>query len=275
MLVTASLPDRADRGVELAADLLAVTLPYDDRPSTITWMTSSAVAAKTAVFSSAPVPAVRGVVGVEGDQVGALPDRDRAGVVEAEAGVPVVRGRGQQLGRGPVAALAGWPAARRARPRASPRTGRSPRGCRCRASARLPASCSRAAGADAVAEVALGGGAEAGVGAGCSPSSRMSSSVRWVAWTAVVPRPSSAGVGEHLGRGAAVRRDARLVLGDLLGEVDVQRARRAPAPATTRHLVARHGADGVDRRADDDAGSVDRRAIAPVLTAQASAVPSE
>ena len=47
-----------------------------DAPSTTTRVTSAAVAAKTAVCSSAPVPAVRGRGGVEGDQVGALPDGD-------------------------------------------------------------------------------------------------------------------------------------------------------------------------------------------------------
>ena len=73
----------------------------------MTWVTSAAVAAKTAVCSSAPVPAVRGLVGVDGDQVGAAADRDLAGVVEAEAGVAGRRGGGEQLGGGPVAALLG------------------------------------------------------------------------------------------------------------------------------------------------------------------------
>ena len=48
-----------------------------------------------------------GCGGVEGDQVGALADRDGARVVVPEAGVAVGGGRPQQLGRGPVAALPG------------------------------------------------------------------------------------------------------------------------------------------------------------------------
>ena len=79
-----------------------------------------------------------------------------------------------------------------------------------------------------------------------APSSAMSSSVRWVACTTVVPGPSSAGVGEQLGRGDAVRREAGVVLGDLLGEVDVQ---RLPGRLDDdRQLLARHRADRVDRR---------------------------
>ena len=172
------------------------------RPSTTTWVTSSAAAAKTAVCSSAPVPAVRGRASVSSVTRSARrPTAIRAGVVEAEA---VVAGRAWR----PRAArprssgrAAGWPAARRARRPASPRTGRSPRGCRSPASAGCPASCSARLGPDAVAEVALGGRAEAGVGRAARRGSRTSSSVRWVAWTARGQRAERAGVGEQPGSG--------------------------------------------------------------------------
>ena len=83
----------------------------------------------------------------------------------------------------------------------------------------------RAARADPVAEVALGRGAEAR--RRCRPrrSAAMSSSVRWVAWTSVLSGVRCPASAKHLRRGHAVRRQALLVLRDLLGEVDVQRRR--------------------------------------------------
>ncbi len=69
--------------------------------------------------------------GVEGDQVGPLADRDRRRRPRTRASrarSPRRAARRRSSGRAP-----GWPAARPSPARASPRTGRSPRGCRCRA----------------------------------------------------------------------------------------------------------------------------------------------
>ena len=85
----------------------------------------------------------------------------------------------------------------------------------------------------------------------------MSASVRWVACTTVVPGPSSAVVVEQPGRGDAVRRQAGVVLGDLLGEVDVQRRPRPPrrrgswsrGTARTEWIAARRAVVGRQRDA--------------------------
>ena len=64
----------------------------------------------------------------------------------------------------------------------------------------------------------------------------MSAASRWVACTAVRGRPEHAGVGQHLGRRAAVGGPAVVVLGRLLGQVHVQRpgTRRPRAPGAAR-----------------------------------------
>ena len=63
-------------------------------------------------------------------------------------------------------------------------------------------------------------------------------SVRWVACTAVVRGPSTPCVAQQRGRRAAVHRQALLVLGGLLGEVDVQRSAVCGSPVHDgRHAV--------------------------------------
>ena len=64
-----------------------------------------------------------------------------------------------------------------------------------------------------------------------------SSSVRWVACTAVVAGPSAPAVVQERGRGAAVGGEAGGVLVGLLGEVDVQRP--VPAHSATTGRAAR------------------------------------
>ena len=77
----------------------------------------------------------------------------------------------------------------------------------------------------------------------------MSSSVRWVAWTSdVVGRSRPWSASSRVGRDA-VRLEAGVVLGDLLGEVDVEGA--VADPRGDRVEVGRgDGAHGVDGGAD-------------------------
>ena len=190
--------------VELAADLArGRRCVWTTRPSTITWTTSAAVAANTAVCSSAPVPAVRGRGGVEGDQVGAgARPRSR-------------RRRGSR----------GWRGRGRCRRRAARRRVQWPR-CWVRQPlvhldrahlleqvdhrVAVAAQGQRAAGvvqlaarADPVAEVALGGRAEAGVGARSSPRWRMSSVGEVGGVHGGGQRAEDAVVGEQLRSGCA------------------------------------------------------------------------
>ena len=118
-------------------------------------------AAKTTAPSSRPAPAVRGLAGSTTTRSARWPTAIAPASSQPSEAWPVGGGGGEQLGGRSSARAAGWPAARRARRRASPRRGRSRRGCRSRGSAGRPASCEPAARADAVAEVALGGRAEA------------------------------------------------------------------------------------------------------------------
>ncbi len=129
-------------------------------------------------------------VEVDGDQIGALADGDPPAVGEARA----TRGRPgspRRAARRPTSVHApGSPAARASRRRASPRTGRSRHGCPTRASAASP----RRGGSATVrcrrrGRVRWWGRSTRYVPD--SPSSRTSSSVRWVAWTAVVIGPST------------------------------------------------------------------------------------
>ena len=77
--------------------------------------------------------------------------------------------------------------------------------------------------------------------------------MRWVACTAVVRSVEHAGLREQLGRGQAVAAEARVVLGHLLGEVDVQRRLEPVGPVGDQpQVVERDGPDRVDRRSDDD-----------------------
>ena len=75
----------------------------------------------------------------------------------------------------------------------------------------------------------------------------MSSSVRWVACTALVSGPSTPRVGEHLGGRDAVRRQAGVVLRDLLGEVDVE-GRPAVVDDAASWSRGRRGPSGSRRR---------------------------
>ena len=77
----------------------------------------------------------------------------------------------------------------------------------------------------------------------------MSSSVRWVACTAVVARAEGSRLGEQLGRREPGRGQAGVVLGDLLGEVHVQRLPGGRLDHDLQ-LLARDRAHRVDRRAD-------------------------
>lgn len=120
-------------------------------------------------------------------------------------------------------------------------------------------------GADAVGEVAFGGGAHAGAGGGAAEEGDVP-----VGEVGVVdaggPRPQHPVVGEELGGGAAVRRLAGVVLGGLLREVDVQRRPALLGPlGDGGQLVGGHGAHRVDRGADQGvlAGLEGSRPAAP------------
>ncbi len=225
--------------------------PRPRRATTCT--TSAAVAANTAVSAPAPVPAVRGLDGVEGDQVGARPDRDPAGVGERRA--TGARRRWPRPAAPPrtSARAPGWRAARRARRPASPRTGRRPRGCRSPASA---ASRRRAAAA--------------------TGRSRRRGRARW--WgrstPACVEPPSSVDVARRSGGWRARRWSAPPARRPRRAARSASRrsaARHSSFSATCsdrctcsgaswrrgplgddRHLVARHGAHRVDAAAAHD-----------------------
>ena len=77
-------------------------------------------------------------------------------------------------------------------------------------------------------------------------------------------------VGEQLGRGGAVRRDAGVVLGRLLGQVHVQRPTRGGLDHRPQGVVG-DGAHRVDGGPDHDVVVAFRPAT---RSAQASAVPS-
>ena len=109
------------------------TVPHDHaRPSTTTSVTSAAVAAKTTAAAGRSVPAVRTLSSAHGDQVGAGARRRCAPAsVQPSARVPGRGGRGRAVRRRRSGRGARCAAARPAPPRGPPRTGRSPRGCRC------------------------------------------------------------------------------------------------------------------------------------------------
>ena len=82
-------------------------------------------------------------------------------------------------------------------------------------------------------------------------------------------------VGEQLGRRAAVLRDTRLVLGHLLGEVDVQRGVVLRAQAPTMGIWSAGTARTEWIAAPMTTPGLSSRRNCAVLTAQASADPSE
>lgn len=109
-----------------------------------------------------------------------------------------------------------------------------------------------AGGADAVGEVALGGGAHAHVGGGAAEQrhvhvGQVGGVHRRRAWS------ERAVLVQHLHGRGRVELDARLVLRRLLGDVRVQR-RGVPVGEVDDHghLLGRHRAHGVDGRADLD-----------------------
>ena len=135
--------------------------PNTTRPSATTWVTSAADAANTAVRSSAPVPAVRTRSVAIVTRSARCPTAIRPASPSPGAGGRSWRRR-EQLGGGPVAALLGRQAlVELHRPHLLEQVDH---GVAVAAEGeRAPASCRATARADAVAEVALGGRAEAGV----------------------------------------------------------------------------------------------------------------
>ena len=184
----------------------------------------------------------------DGDQVGPGPGRDLPGVRPAQAGVPGAGRGGEQGLRGEVAAgAAGQPfgildpagflqhvdhrvavAAQRQRA--------AGRGQRLR-------------GREAVAQIALGRGAQAGEHAAAAEQVQ----VNGVDMGGVHdggPRPERVLLVQQLGGRDAVERLARVVLGLLLRHVRVQRGTARAGPGHHRvHLIPGDRANGMDRRA--------------------------
>ena len=156
-----------DRRVELAPDL-APGRPCrtTTRPSTITWVTSSAAGGEDggALVGAGAGGARAG--GVEGDQVGALARR-RSGRRRRTRARRARRAWRRRAARPRSSARAAWVASRSSSSTARISSNEVDDGVAvaCRGSAGRPASCERRGRADAVAEVALGGRAEAGAGA--------------------------------------------------------------------------------------------------------------
>ena len=142
-----------------------------------------------------------------------------------------------------MAALAGRPAARPSPGRAAPRTGRSPRGCRCRCVIRQPASCSRRAGPMPSARSRSVVGVMQTL-VPVVPSSSMSSSVRWVACTTVVSGPSrSASCSSRVGVTPYAARQA-----SFSATCSERWTCSGARPWKTAQLVARHRPHRVDGR---------------------------
>ncbi len=190
-----------------------------------TCSTSAAVAAKTTRAHRCRTPGgTRPLSSRDRDQVGARADGDPAGVGPAQRGVA---GDGRR-----VSSSAGGRSGPgvRVRSRSSSSTARASSNRSITAWLSLPrlqrgrpASASPPGRPDAVGQVAFGGRAEADTVCRLSPSRSRSSSVRWVACTAVVAGPSTPCSVQQRGRRAAVRGAAGVVLGRLLGQVHVQR----------------------------------------------------
>ncbi len=197
--------------------------------SATTWTTSAAVAANTAVCSSAPVPAVRGLAVSRVTRSARWPT---AMARRREASVRAGR-RVEQLGGGPVAALLGGQPLvhleaahllERVDHRVAVAAERDP------AAGVVPAA---AAGTDAVGEVALGGRRDADVGAGGAEQlDVVVGQVRRVHDRGV--RAEQVGLVQQPGRGDAVRREAGLVLAR-----PARTGGRAAAPGPGRRAAAR------------------------------------
>ncbi len=190
--------------------------------------------------------------GVDGDQVGPVADLDLARVRETEAGVAGGGRRRRSALRRTSGRAGGWRVARPSRPRASPRRGRSPRGCRSPSVSGLPASCScRLGPTPSPRSRSVVGQKQLWVPV--APRWAMSSEVRWVACTALVSGPSTpwsasswAGVAPYAAMQPSFSCTCSLrctCSGRPVG-------RRRPTAAS---CSAGHGADGVDRRTDDRA----------------------
>ena len=176
----------------------------------MTWTTSAAVAAKTAVCSSRPVPAVRGVVVSRVTRSARWPTAMLPASSYPRLAWPFF------VAASSSSAADQWPRSRVAR-RSSSSTARisSNRSMTAWLSeprvSGLPCVVELPARADAVAEVALGGGAEAGVGPRVAEVlDVVVGQVRGVHGAG--QRAEDAVVGEQLGGRGAVRRDAGVVL---------------------------------------------------------------
>ena len=227
VVVTSSAPIAASSSRPISASSPRVKTT---RPSATTCTTSAAVAANTAVCSSAPVPAVRGLAVSRVTRSARCPTAIDPASANPRLAWPVAAASSSAAVQCPRS----WLASRSSisRPRISS-NGSITAWLSLPSVIRQPACCSRAGGTDAVGEVALGGGRDADVGAGGAEQLDVV--------VGEVGRVHDRGVGaeevrlvQQPGRGDAVRREAGLVLGDLLGEVHVQRRAARGRPAAGR-----------------------------------------
>ena len=210
-------------------------------------LASAAVAAKTTVSGVAPAPRVRIGLEVDRDEVGALALGDPTRVVEAQRPVAVVRRGSEQLrGRPVTAALGGQPLVHLHRAHLLEQVDhRMAVGAQRQRCAGVVQPTRRT---DPVGQVALGGRAEADVGARLpqQPDVVLAQVGRVHGGG---QRTERSGLGEQLRGGDVVRRQAGFVLGDLLGDVDVQRHARGGLDDHLQ-LVPRHRTHRVDRGTD-------------------------
>ena len=221
------------------------------RPSITTSVTSAAAAAKTTFSTVAPPPAVRIESSLHRNEVRARADHELTGVRPAECAVAIV-------GRGPQQAVGGDGAARAGGEAFVEFDGAGlfeqiDHGVAVGAEAEQSASGEqRGRGSDAVAEVTLGGGAEA------HPRRRpvhvgdvLGRQVGGVHRRR--PRPQRPDIAQHRGRRAAVHREALFDLAGLLRGVDVQRSTVCGSPFHDGgHVFDGDAPDGMQRRADED-----------------------
>ena len=230
------------------------------RPSATTWVTSSATAAKTAVCSSAPVPAVR---------------TRSVAIVTRSARRPTAIAPASSQPRESWRVAASSSSA--ARPVAAPlrrETLVELDGAhlleRVDHGMAVTAEGQRAAGVvqgparpDAVPEVALGGRAEAGVRRGLAQEAHViDGQMRGVHGAG--ERTEHAGVREHPGGRCAVRPEAGVVLPHLLREMHVEAA--GPRPPRRRRRArrgGRRGSSGSRHRSGPSRPAGDRRRAPP------------
>ena len=248
------MPDPPDDVVELATDRRAVAVVDD--PAAVRHHAAYVLGGgreDDGVLVPSRARGARGC-GVEHDQVGPLSDGDRARVVPAERRVAVGGRRRQQLGGRPVATLLGGePLVELDRAHLLEEVDHGV----AVGAQREPGTgvVQPARRADAVAEVALGGRAERRV--------RTRSADQGDVVVGEVGgvherrrRAEDTVVGEQPRRRDAVRLEAAVVLGDLLGEVDVQRAVAGPAATSSSSVRGPRGRSG-PRHRPRCAGEVD------------------